>query len=58
MTSVRGRWSSVKCAFDSYPFIVNPNGASFTGSHIMCAPTIIAVIPPASELQSYHKLIY
>lgn len=28
-------WSSVKGSFDSYPFIVNSNGASFTGSHVM-----------------------
>eukprot|EP00406_Dinophysis_acuminata_P007158 CAMPEP_0179231102 /NCGR_PEP_ID=MMETSP0797-20121207/11171_1 /TAXON_ID=47934 /ORGANISM="Dinophysis acuminata, Strain DAEP01" /LENGTH=764 /DNA_ID=CAMNT_0020938181 /DNA_START=98 /DNA_END=2392 /DNA_ORIENTATION=+ len=28
-------WSSVQGAFDSYPYTVNSNGASFTGSHVM-----------------------
>ena len=28
-------WSDIRGSYDSYPFIVNPNGASFTGSHIM-----------------------
>ena len=23
--------------YESYPFIVNPDGAAFTGSHVMCA---------------------
>ena len=38
-TTVRIIWQSESygtiTAFESYPFIVNPNGASFTGSHVM-----------------------